>query len=207
MAPTEIDLASWPRRDHFRLFKGMDFPYFSVTVDLDVTALHAEARAAGRPFFPAMVHRMTAAANAVEAFRLRIRGEAVVRHDRIQPSFTVPWRDGLFNFCTLDFEPDAAAFTARCVEAIAETQRAPRLLLDEPQRDDMVFLSCLPWFHFTSMTHAVDARSGDSIPRLSWGRLTERDGRQWVAFNAQLHHALCDGAHLAEFLDAFTANA
>lgn len=204
-APTPIDLETWPRRDHFRLFKGMDHPYFSLTVDLDVTAAHARAKAAALPFFPLMVHRVTAAAHAVEALRLRIRGEGVVRHDRVQPSFTVPWRDTLFNFCTVDFEPDAAAFVARAVTAIAEASAAPHLLLDEPQRDDMVFMSCAPWFTFTALTHPVDGRSGDSIPRLSWGKLTERDGRLWVPFNLQLHHALCDGLHVAQFLEAFAS--
>jgi chloramphenicol O-acetyltransferase type A len=153
-----------------------------------------------------MVFHMTEAANAVEAFRLRIRGEGVGVHDRIHPSFPVPWCETLFNFCTLDFEPDAERFLARCQVAIAETQAASRLLLDEPQRDDMIFLSCVPWFSFTSATHPVDVRSGDSIPRISWGRTIERDGRTLMPVNLQLHHGLADGLHVAQFLEALQAS-
>src|SRR5689334_8749887 len=95
MPARSIDLATWPRRDHFQLFKGLDHPYFSVTVALDVTAWFNAIKAAKLPVYPAMIHRVSAAANAIEAFRLRIRGEGVVAHDVVHPSFTVPWRDEL----------------------------------------------------------------------------------------------------------------
>ncbi|MDB5098336.1 MAG: chloramphenicol acetyltransferase [Cyanobacteria bacterium RYN_339] len=198
---TDLDLATWPRRDHMRLFQRLANPYFSVTVDLDITAWLAANRAAGRPFFPALVHRMTAVANGIEAFRTRIRGERVVLHDRIDPSFTVPWRGDMFNFCTVDFEPDVDAFLARCLPAIAASESADGLILDPAVPDDKLYLSCLPCFPFSSMTHAVG--TGDTIPRLAWGRATEREGRTWLAVNFQLHHGLLDGVHVARFLESF----
>jgi chloramphenicol O-acetyltransferase type A len=70
----------------------------------------------------------------------------------------------------------------------------------------MLFLSCVPWFAFTGVTHAVDARSQDSIPRISWGRLVEREGRSILPMNFQLHHGLADGLHVAKFMAAFEAN-
>jgi chloramphenicol O-acetyltransferase len=196
-----IDLETWPRRDHFRLFQALENPHFSVTTELDITDWLAASKAAGRPFFPAMVHRLCAVANQLEPFRMRIRGEQVVVHDRIHASFTVPWRGDLFNFCDVAFEPDVDAFLARCVPAIAAAQAADHLLLDPTVPDDRLYLSCLPWFPLTSMTHAVG--KGDSFPRLAWGRAQERDGRTVVAINFQVHHALVDGVHLARFLDMF----
>jgi chloramphenicol O-acetyltransferase type A len=201
MPANPIDLTTWPRRDHFRLYTAMDYPYFSLTVEVDVTTwLHA-TRTAGHPIFMAMVHRMTAAANAVETFRTRIRGDEVVLHDCIRPSFPVPWREDCFNFCTLEFEPALEAFLPRCAEAIAAAQAADCLTLDPEGSDDMIFLGCLPWFSFSSMTHAVNARAGDSFPRISWGKITERDGRHLMPVNFQLHHALTDGIHVARFLE------
>lgn len=201
-----LDLATWPRRDHFRLFQAMDFPYFSISLEVDVTAWRRALKAAGVPFFQAMVYEVTAVANGLENFRTRIRGAEVVLHDRVHPSFTVPWRGELFNFCTVDFAPGREAFLAQCKGAIAHAEAADRLLLDEPQRDDMLFLSCVPWFAFTGVTHAVDARSQDSIPRISWGRLIEREGRSILPMNFQLHHGLADGLHVAKFMAAFEAS-
>ena len=202
---TDVDLATWPRRDHYRLYRGLDFPYFSVTVEVEVGPWRQALKAAGLPFFGAFVHQVTAAATAVEAFRLRIRGERVVRHDVLHPSFTVPWRDELFNFCTVDFDPDLATFLAACKPAVAAAEAAETLLADEPGRDDMSFLSCLPWLGFTGLTQAAHAAGGDSFPRFAWGRATMREGREVVPLNVQVHHALVDGLHVARFVERLEA--
>lgn len=204
MPATEIDLATWPRRDHFRLFRGLAHPYFSVTVEVDVTAWHRAIKGAGLPVYASTIHAMTCAANAVEAFRLRLRGERVVRHDVVHPSFTVPWGEDLFNFVVLDHDPDLDAFLARCVPAIAAASAAPGLLLDPPGKDDMIFLSCLPWLPFTGLTQAAGG-GDDAFPRLAWGRFVERDGRTLMPVHVQVHHALADGLHVARFVAALEA--
>lgn len=201
MSVTEIDFDTWPRRDHYRLYQSLDFPYFSVTLDFDITDWFRGIQSSGRPFFPTFVHEVTSVAQTIEAFRLRIRGERVVLHDVIHPSFTVPWRGELFNFCTVDYDPDPATFLARYQEAAAAASAADRLLLDEPQRDDMIFLTSAPWFAFTSLTHPVDRAGNDSFPRVAWGRRLERDGRVLLPLNFQMHHGLADGLHVARFLE------
>jgi chloramphenicol O-acetyltransferase type A len=192
-----LDQDAWPRRDHFRLFQGLSNPYWSITVELDLAAWLARNREAGRPFFPALVHALTGVANQLEPFRVRVRGERVVVHDQVRASFTVPWRDDMFNFCDVDWEPDVDAFLARCLPAIEAARNADRLLLDPAVPDDVIYQSCLPWFGFSSMTHAVG--TGDTIPRLSWGRLQG----SILPLNFQLHHGLLDGVHVARFLEAF----
>lgn len=201
MPATDIDLATWPRRDHYRLFRGLANPYFGVTLEVDVTAWRRAIEGAGLPAYASMIHAMTCATNAVEAFRLRIRGERVVRHDVVHPSFTVPWGEDLFNFVVLDHDPDLDAFLARCVPAIAAASAAPALAQDPPGKDDMVFLSCLPWLAFTGLTQAAGG-GDDAFPRLVWGRFTERDGRVAMPLQVQVHHALADGLHVARFVAA-----
>lgn len=205
MAHRTIDLETWPRRDHFRLFQGMDHPHFSVSLDLDVTGWRTALAASGVPFFPAAVHAVSAAANALEPFRMRIRGETVIVHDVVHPSFTVPWGDDLFNFCDVPFTPDRAEFLARLEDAVARAQSADRLLLSDPQPDDWIFLSCAPWVSFTGLTHPVDVKSQDSFPRLAWGKVFARDGREWMPFNVQLHHGLADGRHVAQLVKRLEA--
>lgn len=200
-----VDLETWPRREHYQLFKALDHPFFTVTVEVDLTDWLAAIRAAGLPFYPSLVHQVTAATNAVEALRTRMRGDTVVIHDRIDVSFTVPWREELFNFCTVAFDPDLTTFLANCEPAVARARTAPHLLLDEAHRDDMIYVSSAPWFAFTGLTQVGDAKSGDSFPRVAWGKLVERDGRSHVTMNIQLHHAVADGLHVARFLDHLQA--
>ena len=47
---TTIDLATWPRREHFEFFKQYDMPFFGVTAQLDCTRLYDKAKKEGFPF-------------------------------------------------------------------------------------------------------------------------------------------------------------
>lgn len=50
----KIDLAVWPRAELFRFFSAVSQPFYSVTFRVDVTNLHAYARAHGVSFYYAL---------------------------------------------------------------------------------------------------------------------------------------------------------
>ncbi len=69
-------------------------------------------------------------------------------------------------------------------------------------RDDVVYLSCLPWLDFTSINNAIPD-ADDCIPRISWGKFVEDERGRWsMAVAVEVHHALIDGEHIAAFLSA-----
>ena len=49
--------------------------------------------------------------------------------------------------------------------------------------------------------------SQSSIPPITWGRICEEDGRAFVYFDVQMHHALADGFHAAELINKIAAAA
>ena len=102
-----IDLKTWKRRDHYHLFRKYEQPYFSVTVDVDVTRVWNQSRKPGSPsFFLTSVFLMLNAVNDVEAFRLRLRPRGVWRHDRVAVGPTILRPDETFGFAR--FEPAEA---------------------------------------------------------------------------------------------------
>ena len=84
----KIDLAVWPRAELFRFFSAVSQPFYSVTFRVDVTNLHAYARAHGVSFYYALGYLVTDAVNAVENFRYTIRSGEVWLLDERVPSFT-----------------------------------------------------------------------------------------------------------------------
>ena len=70
-----------------------------------------------------------------------------------------------------------------------------------------MFLSALPWLHYTSLTQPVP-HPADSNPRITWGKYLEEGDRAPMPVTLLANHALVDGIHIAHFfthLEAETA--
>jgi len=208
------DPEQWVRRDHYRWYRGLGFPYLGITAPVDVTELLRARQETGEPLFAGMLHRIMDAANRVPALRQRIRVEdgrdVVVEHEIVHPGFTVSGSEGLFNFAMTDFTADRPAFCEAVAAASHEKRDATSLTPFEGQRDDLIFCSCLPWVDFTHVTHPVPLQRLDSVPRIAWGRIVRQgsgeDTRAHCAVNIQAHHAVVDGAHVGSFFEHLTGS-
>ena len=67
-----IDLANYPRREHFAYFSSLAYPYVGLTVNVDITGCLARIKREGLPFFLTVCYCASRAANAVPALRQRI---------------------------------------------------------------------------------------------------------------------------------------
>lgn len=204
--PGLIDLDTWKRRDHCLLFRTYEWPFFSVTVDVDVTSAWRSSRKAGATsFFLSSLYLMLKAVNDVEAFRLRLRARGVWRHDRVAVGPTIMRRDETFGFVRLESAGTLRQFAARGQAAIADAAAQHGLSSPKKIRDDIVFHSVLPWLRFTSFTNALPGR-GDSIPRIVFGRCVPERRRMKMPVSVEVHHALVDGLDVARFFERFAAN-
>lgn len=195
-----INLETWPRREHFRLFGSFDHPHFGMCANVDVTSFRPYVRHNGYSFTVAVVYVIAWAANALPEFRWRIRGERVVEHEIVHPSFTILIKDDLFSFCTVEYAWDLPEFSARAAESIARVKAQP-YLENDPGRDDMLYMSPIPWVSFTSFTHPMQLHPADSVPRFAWGKIFEEGGTLKMPLAVQGHHALMDGIHMGRFYE------
>ena len=201
---TEIGLDNWPRRDRYGFFKGMSWPFWTVTFPVDVTRLRRWTRERGVSFYRAMVYAVTKAMERVEAFRYKCRADGqIVYHQRLVPSFTdlTPGSD-LFHITTLEAGGDMADFCRRArEESRSQTEFITRGPWDE---DELIYFTCLPWFPITSLTNERDMVPTDSVPRAAWGRYEEREGRTVLSLSLELNHRLLDGVHAGRMFEALT---
>jgi len=198
-----VDLKNWKRRAHYELFRTYKQPFFSVTVDVDVTPVWNRCRTPGGPsFFLTSLFLMLKAVNQTEAFRLRLRPRGVWLHDRVAVGPTILRADETFDFVRLEAGGRLEQFAAAGTAAMTSASRRKTL---EPmaRTDDIVFHSVLPWFRFTSFANALPG--DDSIPRIVFGKCT-RDGRAMkMPVAVEVHHALVDGLDVAGFVQRFEA--
>ncbi len=197
-----IDQTTWKRRSHFEYFNAFDYPEFNIVAEVDATALLAFCKDRGLSVFLATVYLLTRAANEVPELRTRVRdGNQVVEHDLVHPAFTIMNDDELFNFCTTTLHPDSRLFFEDARRQIEATKQKRELVEDEPGRDDLLFMTCIPWVAFTGLQHPIRLGGNHSVPKLAWGKITRAGGRSAVSVGLQAHHGLCDGVHAGRFFE------
>ena len=195
-----IDVETWPRKDAYRLFSRGYLPYFSVTTPLDVTELRRFTKKEGLSFYRAMVYIVSRAMNELEPFRLRIRRDGIAVCETVSPSYTTAGRDGSFGISDVEYLPGETMvdFCRRALEK--EASQREQMVVQDDVRDDLIFISSVPWFVTTSVLQEQPTNPDDSFPRVLWDRVHEEKGRQLVNFTAQLNHRLLDGSHVRDLL-------
>jgi len=197
-----IDIENWNRRDHFNYFNQLDYPHFNICGNLDITKFYRYIKENGLPFFISVLYASTKVANNVKEFRFRIREDKVIEHEIVSPSFTVMTDEEVFSFCTANFIDDFKEFKNNTLKLI-ENAKKNISVEDEIGRDDLLYITSIPWISFTNITHPIHMNPIDSIPRISWGKYFEENGKISLPISIQAHHALVDGIHVGRFYQFF----
>ena len=193
-----IETQTWPRREHFKFFSAFDYPHGGLCANVDLTTFYPVVKRRGYSITVAIVYVLSRAANTIPEFRYRIRRGNVVEHEIVHPSITILTGEDLFSFCTMDYIEDFSEFAARAAERMAYAQEHSTLE-DEPGRDDLLFMTGIPWVSFTSFMHPLHLHPADSVPRFAWGKFFEEGKFLKMPLSVQGHHALMDGIHIGRF--------
>jgi len=202
--PQPLDIDNWHRRHHFEFFKNYELPFFNLCADVDVSKLNEWSREQGGPsFFLASLYLSLRAANEIEPFRYRLSGDAVVVHEVIHGGSTVMRQDETFGFAYFDFGPSYDQFEVAGLEILAHARNASGPLEDRPERADLIHYSVIPWVHFTGFMHAQRLGAHDSIPKIAFGKHSDRVGSRMMPVSVEVHHALVDGLDVGRFYECF----
>lgn len=192
-----LDLETWPRQDHYNLFRTWKFPHFNLCANVKLTNLYTEVKDLGISITFAIVYVLSRAANEIPEFRYRIHGDKVVEHDIIHPSTTILIKNDLFTFCPMVYTPEFAKFAEDAEARLKLAEESPSL--EDTENDDQMFMTAIPWVSFTSFMHPMDLDPVDSIPRFAWGKFFREGDEILMPLSVQGHHALMDGYHMGKY--------
>lgn len=196
----EINIETWERKAHYKLFSKMDYPHFSICVDLDVTALVRYTKANKLSFFKTMVYAVSKVANAFEPFRLRTEGDKVYLYEAVNPSFTYLLSENLYSYISIAYQKDFTQFMAS-VDNYIESHKGQVDVKDRVDLNELLFMTSIPWLKFNDIQHPIHMNPTDSIPRICWGKYEEDfKGRLMMPVSVQVNHALMDGFHVSQYL-------
>jgi len=199
---TILDINNWARKDHFHFFSQFEEPFFGVTVKIDCSKAYDHCKQNSLSFFLYYMHASLAAANSTEPFKYRINGDDVFVYDVINASPTINRPDGTFGFAYIDFKEPFSEFV-QVAQAEIDKVRNTKGLIPAVHGENIIHYSSLPWINFTSLSHARSFSFKDSIPKISFGKMTEEKEKKWMPVSIHVHHGLMDGYHVGLFIDRF----
>lgn len=199
---TAIDIDQWVRKDHYLFFSPFEEPFFGVTVTIDCTKAYKTSKQKGNSFFLYYLYRTLKAANSIENFRYRIIDKQVYLFDQANASPTINRPNGTFAFAHIKYHTDENQFYKMALEEIERVQNSTGL---EPLAPDESYIhfSAIPWIDFTSLSHSRRFSFPDSIPKISFGKMTEHNGKKTMPVSIHVHHGLADGYHVGQFIEKF----
>lgn len=199
---TTIDMARWPRRPYYEHYLR-DVPCsYSLTVQLDITAARDSIKRGGYKLYPAMLYLLTTCANRHEAFRYgRLPDGSLVLWNSMHPSYTIFHEDDhTFSSIWTQYDADFAVFSQRYAGDQQEYGNIHAFAAKPGEPANIISVSCMPWLHFTAMSLHLDVNKPCLMPIFTIGRFVCQEGRTLLPLAIQVHHAVCDGYHVSQFV-------
>jgi len=199
--PEYLDVGNWARREVFEFFRTFDKPYFNICARVDVTKLLEVLRLRPNIGVSLAYHYFALrVANDIEPFRYRLRDGKVLVHDVIHGATTVLLPNESFTFAYFDYDENFESFLSGATRAVNEARSGAVGFKPRENDDDMIHFTILPWISFTSFSHARNWSREDSVPKISFGKFVDENGRTFLPISVEVHHALMDGLHVGRYL-------
>jgi chloramphenicol O-acetyltransferase type A len=202
----KIDISTWYRKEHFELYTKFEQPFFNVCATVDVTKTLTYCKENQLSFFICSLFLLGYTANQIEPLKFRINNNAVDVHDDMEISCTVLNSDESFSFCEFGTCNNFDLFYQKAEQQLAKIKNGYKSLKPSNQKDNKLFCSVLLWLHFTSFSHAKKQNKHDSTPRIVMGKYKENYNEIAMPVSVEVHHALVDGLHVAQYFEKLQQN-
>lgn len=194
-----LDKENWKRKKHFEFFKKFENPYFNICTNIDITKTFRYSRENKYSLFRTVLYGVMYCCNEIDEFKYRIRGDKIVIHDTVHPGIAMIADEDVYTNFIIEYKPTLKEFL-KVYEETAEKAKK-EIVIGEKQegKDDLIFLSSLPWISFTSVTNPMRSGYEDSIPRIIYGKHFKQDKKIMMPFSVQVNHCLMDGIHVSKY--------
>jgi chloramphenicol O-acetyltransferase type A len=197
----KLDINNWIRKEHFYFFNEFEEPYHGVTIQIDCTAAYQAAKEKGVSFFLYYLYQSLNAAQLITPFKYRIAGNEVFIYDQVDAGLTIGRSNGTFGFGNFIYSPLFEQFIIEANKVICDVQG--RTDLERSPAENVIRYSALPWIDFMALSHARMFAFKDSCPKISFGKMTENNGKRTMPVSIHVHHALIDGRDLGQYIECY----
>lgn len=193
----KTEIKDFERREMFEYYNSATTPFVSVTVRIDITNIYNFCKVRGN-YYATIGYYLTKALNTVDEFKHAFEDGKFYKYDVIHPAFTDIREDKSLGFYMCDMVDDYDEFISEFTQTKKKFLNREETKSQDGKR--VVWLSCQPWFHFTSLVPPL--RREISIPQLIWDKFDFVDDKVFVNLMIMGHHGFVDGYQIGELVSA-----
>lgn len=199
---TPVDLSRWARKEHFEVFQSFAQSTINQTVLVDITVLLKHIKEVGWKFYPTIIFLLSKIVNSHAEFRMTMKSNELVIWNEIHPSYTI-FHDETETFSSLwsHYDGNIHHFQDVYSEDIACYGNNLSYWPKEESRENVFFVSAIPWVSFTSFNINVANMQNFFAPMFTLGKYYQQDGKVLLPLAVQVHHSVCDGFHVARLFN------
>jgi len=199
---TYLDIENWNRKEHFYHFKNLGQPYFGFTVNVDVTCAYQYSKKNNTSIFILYLYACMKAVNSIDnlAYRLE-QDDKIAVYDKVHVSATILRPDNTFGFSFIHFEDTLDKFYNNFIKEKERILNSSDLF-PPVYSEGCIYCTTIPWLNFTSVDEPMPGNN-ESIPRVAFGKITEKNKSYLMPVSIKVNHALLDGFHVSKFFEVF----
>ncbi|MDL2266013.1 chloramphenicol acetyltransferase [Parabacteroides sp. OttesenSCG-928-G07] len=209
----KIDLDKFERKHSVDFFSTFAVPFVTLTSEVECTGARQRAKQQGISFFLYYTHAMLKATNAIKEFKYRVGagGKEIYLYDEIHAlAIITTGNEGKYNTLFLPYHDDLLTFATEAQQRIDRLEAADDPFSNEQEtldndRQDLLLISAVPTLSFTGVNFAQRG-SMESYPLSLIGKMTLREGKEYLPIAITVNHAFVDGYHLSQFYEKVREN-
>lgn len=198
----KIDMQTWNRKESYSHYFNSVPCTYSMTVNLDITSFIEVVKVNHYKFFPVILYALSQIVNTHKEFRMDLdEDKNVGYYDYSNPCYTI-------------FHNETETITSAWSEHTTNLEMFLQSYNDDMSKYQNDFqnskpligknyfdVSCIPWTSFTGFNLNLQEGYDFLPPIFTIGKYFANGNKIMLPLAIQVHHAVCDGFHLARFIN------
>lgn len=199
----QIDISKWDRGEYFEYYFNQVPCTYSMTLNLDLTVLLHEIKRREIKLYPTIIYLLSVIVNRHEEFRTSIdKDDNIGVFDFLHPSYTIFQKEhATFTNVWTEYTSAFSVFYKQYLLDVEIYGKINRFMAKPNSPSNVFTISSIPWTNFTGFNLNLPTATRYLLPIFTTGKYFEQNGKIWLPIAIQVHHAVCDGFHIARFIN------
>ncbi len=197
-----IDKENWKRKEQYKLYQNIIPCTFSMNVEIDISHLLGQVKNKKMKFFPVILYGITKIVNQHKEFCIGVNEDGNLGYyDNVNPSYTVLHKqEETFSNIWTEYDDKFNKFYQNYSDDM-EKHGDKKDLNPKPKIANVFNVSCIPWVSFKGFNLNLQKGYDYYPPIFTIGKYHNEGDRVLLPLAIQAHHAVCDGYHVARFVN------